>query len=105
MDGSATLRVARNRAGLSLRQLARRAGTSHSTISAYEAGDKVPTVATLTRIVNAAGFALDLELMPVAGGQDREARGRELVEVLELAEMFPARHSRSLTAPRFGPSA
>jgi transcriptional regulator with XRE-family HTH domain len=96
--------MARGRAGLSLRQLARLAGTSHSTLSAYESGDKVPTVATLDRIVRAAGFALDLDLSPVAFLHDRGARGRELVEVLELADRFPARERPPLRQPHFGPT-
>jgi len=104
MDGAGTVRAARERAGLSLRQLGRLAGTSHSTLSAYESGDKVPTVATLARIVRAAGFTLDLELSPAAALPDRAARGRELVEVLELADRFPARHRSSLGPPRFGPT-
>ena len=29
-------------------------------------------------------------------------RGQELEDVLELAEMFPARHSQTLDAPVFG---
>ena len=94
--------MARGRGALSLRQLARRAETSHSTLSAYESGAKVPTVATLARIVRAAGFALDLELLPLAGGPDPVARGRELVEVLELAGQFPTRHEPFNSAPRFG---
>jgi transcriptional regulator with XRE-family HTH domain len=96
--------MARNRAGLSLRQLGRLAGTSHSTLSAYESGDKVPTVATLIRIVLAAGFALELDLSPVASLPDRVARGRELVEVLELADRFPARQGPAPHQPRFGPT-
>ena len=104
MDAAATLRRARSRARLSLRQLARRAGTSHSTLSAYEAGDKVPTVTTLVRIVRAAGFALDLELVPVVATTDREARGGELVDALELAALLPARPERDLPYPRFPPS-
>jgi transcriptional regulator with XRE-family HTH domain len=67
MDAAGTVRTARRRAGLSLRQLARSARTSHSTLSAYESGKKVPSLATLARIVSAAGFALDLELSPIAG--------------------------------------
>ena len=94
--------MARSRAGLSLRQLGRLAGTSHSTLSAYESGNKVPTVATLVRIVRAAGYALDVDLSPVAVLPDRAARGRELVEVLELADQFPARHEPPLRQPRFG---
>jgi hypothetical protein len=46
--------------------------------------------------------SLDVELNVLAGGPDREARGRELAEVLELAAEFPARHGRSLNFPRFG---
>jgi transcriptional regulator with XRE-family HTH domain len=102
-SAAATLRRVRTRAGLSLRQLARRAGTSHSTLAAYEAGRVTPGVETIERIVRAAGFALDLEVSPRAGGADAEARGRELVAVLELAAQFPARHDPTLQFPRFGP--
>lgn len=98
-----TLRRVRTRAGLSLRQLARRAGTSHSTLAAYESGRVTPGVETIDRIVRAAGFALDLEVSPRVGGADAEERGRELVAVLELAARFPARHERTLSFPRFGP--
>jgi transcriptional regulator with XRE-family HTH domain len=104
MSAATTLRAARRRAGLSLRALAERAGTSHATLAAYEAGVKVPRVDTLTRILRAAGFALDLELAPRIEDGDPAARGRELVEVLELAAQFPARHERTLRYPRFGPA-
>lgn len=105
MHAGSTLRRARSRAGLSLRGLAALAGTSHSTLAAYEADRKGPTVETLDRIVRAAGYELAIELAPRLGGPDREARGRELVEVLELAALFPARHSRALRFPRFARSA
>lgn len=97
-----TLRTARRRARLSLRALARRAGTSHATLHAYETGAKDPTVGTLIRVARAAGFEPDVELRPSVAGLDRAARGRELVDALELAAMFPARHARRLTFPRFG---
>ena len=102
MDAASAIRVARERANLSLRQLGRAAGTSHSTLAAYEHGTKVPTVTTLARIVRAAGLGLELELSPRAGGSDRLERGRELAEVLELAALFPARHARTLGRTRFG---
>jgi transcriptional regulator with XRE-family HTH domain len=105
MDAAAAVRRARALAHLSLRELARAAHTSHSTLSAYESGAKVPTVATLARIVRAAGFSLDLELWPVAGGPDREARGRELLAALELAALFPAHHEPGAAPPRFGSTA
>ncbi len=104
MIASELVQRVRNRAGLSLRELGRRAGTSHSTLSAYEAGRKVPTVDTLDRIVRAAGFVAGIDLEPDVGGPDRTARGRELVEVLDLAAMFPARHAPTLDYPRFGAS-
>jgi transcriptional regulator with XRE-family HTH domain len=102
MDAAATLRHARRRSGLSLRALARRARTSHSTLAAYEAGHKVPSVETLDRIVRAAGFELSAALSPRVGGPDLSDRGDELVQVLDLAAQFPARHELHLTYPRFG---
>jgi transcriptional regulator with XRE-family HTH domain len=99
MSAARALREARRRAGLTLRELADRAETSHSTLSAYESGRKVPTVGTLERILRAAGFALDLELTPRPPD-----RGRELAAVLELAGHFPARHADTLEFPRFPPA-
>ena len=103
MDAGDLIRTARSRAGLTLRELGERAQTSHSTLSAYESGRTTPNVDTLDRVLRAAGFALDVELQPRIGtGRDeRVARGQELIEVLALAEMFPARHDRALSFPRF----
>lgn len=89
------------RSGLTLRALATSAGTSHSTIAAYEAGRVSPTVPTLTRILRAAGWEDRPDLRPVVD-PDPHGRGRELEQVLELAGQFPARHGRRLTAPVFG---
>ena len=102
MDAARLIRTARQRAGLSLRELARRAHTSHSTLAAYEQAHKTPNVDTLDRILTACGFRVDVTLEARPADVDPVARGRELVEVLELAEMFPARHSPTLTAPKFG---
>jgi transcriptional regulator with XRE-family HTH domain len=102
MHAASIIRTTRQRAGLSLRALARRAGTSHATLAAYEAGRKVPSVETLDRIVRSAGYELEIGVGPNVGGADRAARGRELVEVLELAALFPARHRETLEFPIFG---
>jgi transcriptional regulator with XRE-family HTH domain len=104
MNAAAVLRRARRRSGLSLRALAARATTSHSTLAAYESGRKVPSVETLDRIERAAGYDLGVQLTPSVGGSDPAARGRELVDVLELAGHFPARHSATLEYPKFGPA-
>ena len=99
---AATLRAARARAGLTLRELALRAGTSHSALVAYEQGRKSPSVATFLRIIDACGFATDFELSPRIRERDGLARGRELEEVLNLAAQFPARHAKTMRYPKFG---
>ena len=96
------LREARERSGLSLRQLARRAGTSHATLLAYENGRKVPAVSTFLRVLEACGFAVDLNIAPRIRERDGLDRGDELAEVLLLAEQFPSRPSGRMTYPRFG---
>lgn len=102
MTAAATLRAARRRAQLSLRELAARAATSHSALAAYESGRKVPTVDTFERVLRAAGFTATIDLEPAIGGPDAGDRGRELVEVLDLAARFPARHEPTLRFPPFG---
>ncbi|MGI9328800.1 MAG: helix-turn-helix domain-containing protein [Pseudomonadales bacterium] len=99
---AATLRRARRQRGLSLRALAERAATSHATLAAYERGRKSPGAATLLRVLEACGYGIDIELSPRIRSRDGLARGKELQQVLELAEQFPARVSRTLNAPRFG---
>ncbi|MEZ5341057.1 MAG: helix-turn-helix transcriptional regulator [Acidimicrobiales bacterium] len=96
---------ARRRSGLTLRELAVRARTSHSTLSAYETGRKEPSIRTLSRILAASGFGLDLAITPRLPGIDRVERGDELRAVLELAALFPARHAQTLEAPIFPRSA
>jgi len=87
---------------LTLRALADRAGTSHSTLAAYESGRKVPNAATLDRIVRAAGCQLEVRMARTPQPIGKVSRGQELEEVLALAAMFPARHDRLLQAPIFG---
>ena len=102
MAAATTLREARRRSELTLRDLARLAGTSHSTLSAYESGAKTPSTATFERIVAAAGFSLDRTLRPRVRSRDGIDRGAELEAVLDLAEEFPARHTPDLDGPIFG---
>lgn len=104
MDAAGLLRTARHTAGLTLRELGALAGTSHSTLAAYESGRTVPNVATLDRVLRAAGFDADVELRRRHRSSDGVDRGEELVAVLELAAAFPARHAERLDAPVFGRS-
>lgn len=85
-----------------MRDLAGRAHTSHATISAYEAGRVAPTTDTFERVVRAAGFDVEPTLVRTLAVADRAERGRELVEVLDLAAQFPARHHPTLRCPVFG---
>lgn len=60
MDAARLILSARHGSGLSQRDLAVRAGTSQATLSAYERGVKTPGLAVAERIVEAAGYRLDL---------------------------------------------
>ncbi len=88
-------------ANLSKRELARRARTSPAAIVFYETGKREPSYATLTRILEAAGYRPRLSVLP-ASGPDRALSGRRLLEVLELAEHLPHRRApRHMAFPPF----
>lgn len=59
--GADLLERVRRLAGLSQGELATRAGTSRPTLSAYEHGRKSPTLATVDRLLDSAGFELTAE--------------------------------------------
>jgi hypothetical protein len=69
-------------------------------VAAYESGAKSPNTATLERLVRASGFDIDAQLRPRAEFEDRVRRGRELLEVLDLADELPTEH-RSPPRKRF----
>lgn len=56
------LRDARRRAHLTQAELAERAGTTQSVISAYEAGHRQPALSTLAGLIAATGFDLDVKV-------------------------------------------
>jgi predicted nucleotidyltransferase/DNA-binding XRE family transcriptional regulator len=56
------LRQARTRAGLSQVELATQAGVTQSVVSAYESGQRQPSIPVLARLIEAAGFELTLGL-------------------------------------------
>ena len=97
-----TLLQARGRSGLSLREIARRARTSHATLLAYEKGQKVPSVIVFMRILDACGVAVDFDLSRRVRSADGLDRGEELKQALLLAEQFPAKTNKKLKLPRFG---
>lgn len=69
MDVGQLIRNARASAGLTQRQLARAAGTSQPTVARYEKGDVVPSLATLERLLRAAGLRLALIVEPSETGR------------------------------------
>lgn len=64
MPAWALLQEARRRAGISQQELARRASRPQSTIAKIERGRRDPSLATLERLVAAAGFELRIRLEP-----------------------------------------
>ncbi|MCA1692069.1 MAG: helix-turn-helix domain-containing protein [Actinobacteria bacterium] len=66
MTAASYVNQARRAAGLSQRELSRRAGVPQSAIARIERGQQVPRVDTLERLLKACGF--ELRLGPIRGG-------------------------------------
>ena len=80
MDASTDAPAGPGRSGALAAGPRQRAGTSHATLAAYEAGRAVPRVDTLDRILRAAGYATDIDVERRADATDaeRRAKGEEL---------------------------
>jgi transcriptional regulator with XRE-family HTH domain len=74
---------ARKRAGLSQRQLARKARTAQSVVARIELGETNPSLATLSRLLAAAGFALTTAL------KRRRVDPQELDDVPRILRLTP----------------
>lgn len=64
MDISRLVSSARQQAGLTQQELADRAGTSQPAVARLEGGGGSPSLATVERLLGAAGFDLRIELIP-----------------------------------------
>src|SRR5258706_1603926 len=64
VSAAAMLREARRQARLSQTELARRAGVAQSVISVYESDRREPGFRMLTKLIEATGHRLSLELIP-----------------------------------------
>jgi len=73
MAGVELLKAARDRAGLTQRELARRAGTSQAMVARIERGQQSPSVATLERLVRACGLDLSVDIGSADGPEARPA--------------------------------
>jgi len=85
------LRQARERAGLSQRQLAQRAGTAQSVVARIERGLTSPSWDTLERLLEAAGYELAAQVEP------RVVVGSHMLdEVAGILRMTPEQRLREV---------
>ncbi len=103
-DGSTTssttasiIRAAREQAGISQAELARRVGVARSVMNVYEHGHREPGADVLLQILAATGN--DLQIVPRVSKIDAKRSSRILEQVLELAEALPYRPRRELGFP------
>ena len=96
---SATLLArARDESGLTQSEVARRAGTSRPTLSAYEHGRTSPTMDTAQRVLAATGH--ELEAVPVVTFTDRVSRrGRVFTVPDRLSRLPVSRALATITLP------
>ena len=100
MDAGRVIRLAREKSGLSKRELARRAGTSPAAIVKYESGAMSPTVDTLNRILRVAGWEIEVQVAPVSDQLvERGEMMHELLGIVDLVDIRPA--NPTLEFPRF----
>jgi transcriptional regulator with XRE-family HTH domain len=78
---------ARHRAGLTQAQLAARAGVARSAVAMYERGSREPGAEVFLALLAAAGNRLQLRSF----SEEDLRRGRQLADLLELADALPHR--------------
>lgn len=117
--GRLLVREARNRSGLTQRELASRAGTTQSVVARVESGVGSPRIDTVERLLEAAGFRARVELVPrtptdavVAAykadidrtllRENLAKTPRERVESLQALQRLAAEARRSLPSSRGG---
>src|SRR5437762_14233814 len=93
-QASRLLASARRRAGLTQRDLARRARTSQSVIARIECGAISPGSKTLLRLVSSAGFDLHVTLNPSVRG-----RPHMLADLPPILRLTPGEHTHHLRNP------
>lgn len=92
------IQLARRRREWTQAELARRVGMPASQLCAYESSTKQPSVATLDRILRAAG----MELAAITPEMERLRQAREFEEALALVDAMPPRDlSRKPMMPPF----
>jgi transcriptional regulator with XRE-family HTH domain len=100
------IKEARRAAGISQVELARRIGSSQSTIGMYETGDRHPAVGALIEVIRGCGFELELRLVKdsdeTSWSQWQETIRQKAQEIAEMCELttsspgIPARRRRNV---------
>ena len=93
------LQLARYEAGLTQAELAERAGVPASMVSAYERDRRQPTLATLMKLLRAAGFELRMQLAPYDDHDDVLAEERRAWRP-EVAEGWERQQRERIEAGR-----
>lgn len=78
LDSAAIVAFVRAKAGLTQTQLAQRAGTSQPAVARYENGSSNPSTATLQRLTRAAGYEVQVRLVPAKSSDLSTDRARKL---------------------------
>lgn len=98
LDSAAIVAYVREKSGLTQSELAERAGTSQPAVARYENGLANPSTATLQRLTRAAGFEVQVKLVPVRGNDLSSDRAKKLRrhrgEVFLLLERAGATNAR-----------
>ena len=95
---SATLLArARDESGLTQSEVARRAGTSRPTLSAYEHGRTSPTMDTAQRVLAATGH--ELAAVPVVTFTERVSGRGRVFAVPDRLPRLPVRHAMAARPP------
>jgi len=92
---SAFLQLARQRSGLSQRELAEQAGVSQSEIARIESGKREPSIPTLQRILAGAGLELRFRLASI-DDHDRVLRERQARWSKSEQKAAETRHGRNV---------
>lgn len=96
MQAHELLLKARRAAGMNQDELARRAGTSRPTLSAYEHGRKSPTLETVARLLARTGFELDIR--PQAAFVEQVMAGGRVVTVPSQLPRLPVAEALAVVA-------
>lgn len=101
IDAAPIVRAVRERAHLTQRELADRADTTQAVVARVESGNSNPSVATLRRLLHAAGFDLKVEIVKRPGTDPViEAYKRDVDQTLLIEQLrkTPEQRMQSLVA-------